>query len=236
MSLQSVTSKDGVLSSIARSPLLKQRMPGLDVLRGIAILVVVLYHGLYWGPLVTPPHPSVWSRLASIFVFGWLGVFLFFVLSGFLITGILLDTKNSPHYWRNFYTKRALRILPAFLVVLALIKVFEHASWPYIALCLFNLANIVPMLHIPGFTYGVLWSLAVEEQFYLIWPFIVRYASRSGLLFVMLCSLILSPVLRLISYKNVMPLGDVHGMTWLISDNLIAGAALAVLLRSPNIG
>jgi len=220
----------------SRSVLLTQHMPGLDVLRGLAILVVVLYHGLYWGPLLTPPHNTVWSRLSSVFVFGWLGVFLFFVLSGFLITGILLDTRDNRSYWRNFYVRRALRILPAFLVVVLLIRVFENASWRYVALCVFYLANLAPMFHVTGYTYGVLWSLAVEEQFYLVWPWAVKSASRSRLIFIISTILILSPLLRLISFKNLLPLGDVHGMTWLISDNLIAGAALAVLLRSPEIG
>src|SRR4051812_27557384 len=104
-----------------RSALLKPHMPGLDILRGIAILSVVLYHGLFWGPLLSPPRNTIWARLAGAFTFGWLGVFLFFVLSGFLITGILLDSRQQPFYWRNFYVKRALRILPAFFAVIFLI-------------------------------------------------------------------------------------------------------------------
>ncbi|QEE30873.1 acyltransferase [Terriglobus albidus] len=236
MSPETLRSEESTFAVSARSPLLTQHMPGLDVLRGIAVLVVVLYHGLYWGPLVTPPPHTAWSRLSSFFTFGWLGVFLFFVLSGFLITGILLDTKDSPSYWRSFYIRRALRILPAFLVVVFLIKVAEHASWPYVALCLFNLANLAPVFHIGGYTYFVLWSLAVEEQFYLVWPWVVKSASRTQLILIMSATLILSPVLRFISFKNILPLGDVHGMTWLISDNLIAGAALAVWLRSADVG
>jgi peptidoglycan/LPS O-acetylase OafA/YrhL len=204
-----------------KSPLLRKHMPGLDILRGVAILSVVLYHGLYQGPLVSPPFHTIWARLSSLFVFGWLGVFLFFVLSGFLITGILLDSKRERFYWRSFYIKRALRILPAFFVVIFLIKAFEHASWPYVALCTFYLANLAGMFHIGGFQYGVLWSLAVEEQFYLGWPSVVKLASRRSLVLIALAILVLSPVLRLISFSNVVPLGDMH-MTWLISDNLIA--------------
>jgi peptidoglycan/LPS O-acetylase OafA/YrhL len=206
-------------------------MPGLDILRGVAILSVVFYHGLYLGPLVSPPIHTIWARLSSLFVFGWLGVFLFFVLSGFLITGILLDSKSERFYWRSFYIKRALRILPAFFVVIFLVKTFEHASWPYVALCTFYLANLAGIFHIGGFQYGVLWSLAVEEQFYLGWPSVVKLASRRSLVLIALVILVFSPVLRLISFSNVVPLGDVH-MTWLISDNLIAGAGLAILLRS----
>jgi peptidoglycan/LPS O-acetylase OafA/YrhL len=208
-------------------------MPGLDILRGVAILSVILYHGLYQSSLLSPPSHTIWARLSSLFVFGWLGVFLFFVLSGFLITGILLDSKWERFYWRSFYIKRALRILPAFFVVIFLIKVFEHASWPYVALCTFYLANLAGMLHIGGFQYGVLWSLAVEEQFYLGWPSVVKLGSRRSLVLIALAILVFSPVLRLISFSNVVPFGDIH-MTWLISDNLIAGASLAILLRSPQ--
>ena len=91
---------------------LQKHMPELDVLRGLAILVVVLYHGLYWSGAVST------SRIGTLFikasVFGWLGVNLFFVLSGFLISGILLDSKGRSNFYRRFYLRRVFRILPAY--------------------------------------------------------------------------------------------------------------------------
>lgn len=96
-------------------------MPELDSLRGIAILLVLCFHGFNYPGLV-------WSQFkgpARVFITasfgGWTGVYLFFVLSGFLITGILLDSKPKPHYYRRFYIRRALRILPAFYLILLLL-------------------------------------------------------------------------------------------------------------------
>jgi peptidoglycan/LPS O-acetylase OafA/YrhL len=159
-------------------------------------------------------------------------VFLFFVLSGFLITGILLDSKEKPHYWRNFYIRRALRILPILVLVLVVVKVFYHATWLYIAICMAYMANLAQMFHLDGPKYGVLWSLAVEEQFYLGWPWLVRYFSRRHLGMAAAGLVLLSPLLRGLSTAGIVPLGDPHSMTWLISDNLAIGALLAIMLRS----
>jgi len=215
-----------------RSPLLKREMPGLDALRGLAILSVVFYHGLFWAPVQRPPAHSLAASISSLFLFGWLGVFLFFVLSGFLITGILLDSKGRPRYWRNFYVRRVLRIIPAFVLVLLIVRVFFHATWLYVAVCMAYMANLAPMMHMGGFQYGPLWSLAVEEQFYLGWPWLVKLLTRRHLAYVVLASIVFSPLLRYLSAAGIVPLGDPHTMTWLISDNLAMGALLALLLRS----
>src|ERR1700744_1028317 len=98
-------------------PLLRKHMPELDVLRGLAIFSVVLYHGLYWDGGHTTS--KIMKLIVKASVFGWLGVNLFFVLSGFLITGILLDTKGRPDYYRRFYLRRVQRILPAYLATIA---------------------------------------------------------------------------------------------------------------------
>jgi peptidoglycan/LPS O-acetylase OafA/YrhL len=212
--------------------LLKREMPGLDALRGLAILSVLLLHGLYESPVPSPPAHSLAAHISGLFVFGWLGVFLFFVLSGFLITGILLDSKNRPHYWRNFYIRRVLRIMPIFVLVLLVVKVFFHATWLYVAVCMAYMANLAPAMHLGGYQYGVLWSLAVEEQFYLGWPCLAKLLTRRHLAYIAVASVVLSPVLRYLSAAGIVPLGDVHSMTWLISDNLAIGALLALLLRS----
>src|SRR5262249_5665933 len=115
---------------------------------------------------------------------GWVGVNLFFVLSGFLITGILLDTNFRADYYKRFYLRRALRILPLYYAVLVLLLLLGHAglvprhvSWAFLGLSAIYLSNITNLFGVP-MQYGVLWSLAVEEHFYLLWPTAVRALSR----------------------------------------------------------
>ncbi len=215
-----------------RSPLLKREMPGLDTLRGIAILSVVLNHGLYWDLGPHGGESAALERVSHVFSFGWLGVNLFFVLSGFLITGILLDTRERKHYWKNFYIRRMLRILPLFVVTLVWLSMMFHITWGYVALCLLNLANLKLYFGLGGSDYGPLWSLAVEEQFYLAWPWLVRRLRLRGLAYVCVAMLVVCPVLRYLSQVGRLPLGDPHTMTWLIGDNLAIGGLIAVFLRS----
>lgn len=216
-----------------RSPLLKREMPGLDALRGVAILSVLFYHGLHSdSPDTLPEHSASAHLMSNLLGSGWLGVFLFFVLSGFLITGILLDSKEQPNYWRKFYIRRVLRIMPAFALVLLTIKVFFGSTWLYVAACLAYIANLAPMLHLGGFLYSPLWSLAVEEQFYLGWPWLVKFLTKRHLAYVAMACIFLSPLLRLLSVVGIVPLGDPHRMAWLLSDNLAMGALLAIVLRS----
>jgi peptidoglycan/LPS O-acetylase OafA/YrhL len=213
------------------SPLLKREMPGLDALRGVAVLSVVLYHGLHWW---LPPSISIspGARLLSLIASpGWLGVNLFFVLSGFLITGILLDTRTRPNYWKSFYTRRVLRILPLYLVILLILRFYSGVSWIYFVLCLFYMANFASARF--GMGYGPLWSLAVEEQFYLVWPFLVRRLRPRWLAIVCLGSLFLSPLLRYLSVSRIVPMGNPYSATWLVTDNLAAGTLIAILLRTP---
>jgi len=213
------------------SPLLKREMPGLDTLRGIAVLSVVFYHGLHWW---LPPSLSIapGARLLVLLTSpGWLGVNLFFVLSGFLITGILLDTRSRPNYWKSFYTRRILRILPLYLVVLFVLRFYSGVSWRYFVLCLFYMANFATPRF--GLGYGPLWSLAVEEQFYLVWPSLVRFLRPRWLAMVCVGSLVLSPLLRYLSVSGILPTGNPYSATWLVTDNLAAGALIATLLRNP---
>ncbi len=209
-----------------RSPLLRSKMSGLDALRGIAVLSVFFRHA--FSNVITPDLPPGLRLLLTTFRFGWLGVDLFFVLSGFLITGILLDTRHRPDYYRNFYTRRALRILPLYLAVLVLIRLTLHVRWSYLAFCLFFLANLVEDR---GYViYNPLWSLAVEEQFYLLWPTLVRRLHLRTLTTLCLVSIVLSPILRYLA--TFLPLGNPYDATWLITDALSLGALLAIFLRS----
>ncbi len=163
-------------------------IPALDGLRGVAILLVIVSH--YLGP-----H---W-RIGTV---GWTGVSLFFVLSGFLITGILLDAKHEPHYFRNFYARRTLRIFPLYYLVLVLAFVVapiipaldteayrEVASrqgwvWTYTMNLYLSFNAQVGTHPFDGDWLQILhfWSLAVEEQFYLVWPLIVLLFSRRALM------------------------------------------------------
>ncbi|MGP8259405.1 MAG: acyltransferase family protein [Acidobacteriaceae bacterium] len=214
------------------SPLLRREMPGLDALRGVAVLSVVLYHGLHWWlppAIAISPGVRLLSWLASP---GWLGVNLFFVLSGFLITGILLDTRTRANYWKSFYIRRVLRILPLYLVVLLILRFYSGVSWMYFLICLFYMANFASARY--GLGYGPLWSLAVEEQFYLVWPFLVHRLRTRTLAMLCVASIFLSPLLRYLSVSRIVPLGSPYSATWLVTDNLAAGALIAILLRTPS--
>ena len=215
--------------------LIRPVMPELDTVRGLAILLVLFFHG-FGFQFASAPLP----RLAHLFVVatmpGWVGVNLFFVLSGFLITGILLDSKNHPHYYRRFYVRRALRILPAYYAFLLLLAVaprtgwLDHrqVSWQFVGLSFLYLSNVTNLFAVP-MQYGALWSLAVEEHFYLGWPFVVRATSRKTLALSALAVVFICPVLRAIAFMR----GDQYGAgyTWLVADGLAVGSLLGLLSR-----
>ena len=158
----------------------RQHLPELDGIRGLAVLTVILHHG--FG-----------------FELGWFGVELFFALSGYLITGILVDAKGRHRGWdyfRGFYGRRSLRIFPLYYLVLLLVLVVlpglwpmtfalfdparEHAAWfwSYTQNVLFAREGTI----LPGVFH--LWSLAVEEQFYLLFPLLIYLLSIGTLLWV----------------------------------------------------
>ena len=121
-------------------PVLRDRMPELDTIRGMAIAGVVLYHLFYWTRDLTL-YPAWQRHFFSLMAPGQFGVNLFFVLSGFLITGILLDSKSRPDYYARFYYRRALRILPAYYFTLCLLAIFGLSSRPFLLL---KRASIAP--------------------------------------------------------------------------------------------
>jgi peptidoglycan/LPS O-acetylase OafA/YrhL len=195
-------------------------MPGLDVMRGVAILMVMLYHGLHVpGPL-------------SILLYGAYGVHLFFVLSGFLITGILIDTRNDRDYYRNFYLRRALRIIPAYLLMIAVLKIAGVIDWRFVLVCLLYFCNMSAILRTTP-QYGPFWSLSVEEQFYLVWPLVVRNISRRALYVLSVAIIVLTPVLRFGLLFGPGALGDIVFKTWAVADFFAAGALLAIAIRRP---
>jgi len=176
------------------------RLPELDGLRAMAILLVLLSHHLAYLPV---------ASLRWFTEKGWVGVDLFFVLSGFLIGGILLDQRQSPNYYRVFYLRRFLRIAPLYLVLvvpgvlLLSCGLQSHlgghslASQSALSLwfCLFFVQNLLFPFTVPAYL-GPTWSVAVEEQFYLLLPPLVRHFDVKKLLKILVAAIILAPVLR----------------------------------------
>jgi peptidoglycan/LPS O-acetylase OafA/YrhL len=208
-----------------------QKIPQLDAVRGIAILLVIIHN--------TDSFPSL--HLGPISVHGWMGVDLFFVLSGFLITGILLDAKRSDGYFRNFYARRCLRIWPLYYSLLIFMLVILPHLRPSDALIISERSS--PWWAYPVFlqnffvanpegavgALGVTWSLAIEEQFYLIWPWVVRYFSSAQIKRIAIGVILLSPPLRLLLVHHGV---DIYSNLFCRLDGLMAGALLAVLVRS----
>jgi peptidoglycan/LPS O-acetylase OafA/YrhL len=207
-------------------------MQELDSIRGIAILAVVFYHEFYSIGMGTTL--SRWQHLLVLAAGpGRMGVNLFFVLSGFLITGILLKSRDEKNYYKRFYARRALRIFPIYLLLLIVLAALGYPR-SFLLLSLLYLSNLVHLLGVP-LSYNVLWSLAVEEHFYFVWPFIVRTFSRRNLEFLAIAIITVSPLIRLISYWRAAP-GDQEWMyyTWNNMDGLAAGAFLALFIRRTN--
>ena len=171
-------------------------IPQLDGVRGLAILMVLAYH--FGGELPKGTHKLIMIPFAA----GWMGVDLFFVLSGFLITGILLNTRRSSNYFRSFYFRRFVRIFPVFygsLVVLFIIIPHVDA----------RLASLLPpqrirwcyWLYVNNWTpdaylVGHFWSLAIEEQFYIVWPLLVWTLSDKALFRFAIAGITVSLTLR----------------------------------------
>jgi peptidoglycan/LPS O-acetylase OafA/YrhL len=207
------------------------RVPELDGVRAIAVLGVLVCHVF----TVAPSHARMPTGLPKIvdvvFAHGWLGVDLFFVLSGLLITSILLGSKRQSvgAYYGHFYERRALRILPLYLVLLAILALaYIPLTGPgFLYLSLAFAANLAPVFHVdvPNGA-GPLWSLAVEEQFYLLWPVLVLLLSRRALAAVLFALLVFEPLGRF-----WFPGGE---FTWLRCDGLAAGALLALWFSSPH--
>jgi len=218
------------------------RIPELDGLRGLAIFVVLLSHYLSGaGHMALPP---ALRQIVSATSIGWSGVDLFFVLSGFLITGILYDTAQAEHRIKNFYARRALRIFPLFYAVLFALIIFTHVlhlQWRTEHLFYFFYLSNVAVLFAPNFeppshwiNLGHLWSLAVEEQFYMLWPFIVwRVRKRTTLLWIILSVLIATPLLRALLFAEGMNSVTMSRLLFTRADSLLFGGGVALLVRGP---
>ncbi|MEO8031331.1 MAG: acyltransferase [Gemmatimonadota bacterium] len=222
-------------------PQARTHLLSLDGIRGLAVLIVIIHNATYiLGPVTSLPLKIV-SALAAT---GWAGVQMFFVLSGFLITGILVETRTKPQYFRSFYIRRTLRIFPLYYGFLILVFVVApplvaipdwtaqvHANegwyWSYLS----NWSTAFGH-GIPGLSH--FWSLAVEEQFYVVWPLLVWALSVAGVLRVAVALMLLAPLCRYLLHLLGLPQVALYEFTISRMDALAAGAALAILVRDPR--
>lgn len=212
---------------------LPKRIPELDGFRTLAVLMVMAEH-VYDGWQL-PMSSIAWMPRVGYFVLthGWLGVDLFFILSGFLITGILLDERERPDYFRTFYGRRALRILPLAITCIAIWFLTYRHHGSYLLLALIFCANLDILIRV-GEPHGpgVLWSLSVEEHFYLIWPLAVRRLKLRTLTILAASIVVLSPGFRWIAMELGARDQSVYQLSWFRFDGLAIGALLAIFVRS----
>jgi peptidoglycan/LPS O-acetylase OafA/YrhL len=225
------------------------RIPELDGVRGIAIWLVLIDH--FVGGYFARGAPGVLApRVVLLVQQGWVGVDLFFVLSGFLIGGILLDSRAAPRYFAAFYRRRFYRIVPLYfglfmLSLLALsglipfLSTVNRSDVPWWAFVTFTqnfwTAHGRPLM-VPFM--GVTWSLAVEEQFYVTAPLFVRFVREKLLPWVFLGLIILAPLVRLVLYAQLT--GDArraapYELMLCRADALGLGVLAAMMLRKPSV-
>jgi len=216
------------------------RIPALDGIRGLAISLVLCWHTVGFLYASLPNHPIA-GKVVGIGRLAWSGVDLFFVLSGFLIGGILLDAANSPSYFRTFYIRRAYRILPLYSVALIAGLIID--------LC-FHTDHLKQFFYYPFFlqnfqmarsgTFGqvgldVTWSLAVEEQFYLTLPAVIRFVDQRILFRVLLGAILGAPVVRILLLQfnhdnSIAP----YVLMPARADALCLGVLIAITMRTPT--
>lgn len=215
------------------------RLPALDGLRAIAILLVVP-HNLN----LLAASGGVAYVLVAALQRGWIGVQLFFVLSGFLITGILLDSRDAPDYYRSFFVRRVLRIFPLYyatlLVLFVVLPALDLASSP----------RRDPLLHLSYWAYfsnwygpfhpgedsvSHFWSLALEEQFYLVWPFVVRRRSARWVMQLCFAIAAASLSLRVVMVLAGAPVQAIYQFLATRMDALALGGAAAAGFRDPPV-
>jgi len=215
------------------------RLLALDGVRGLAIVLVVVMHAMFFGvplPGVPPLHQDgAYVRLAGL---GWCGVDVFFVLSGFLITGILMRSKGEPHYFRNFYARRDLRIFPLYYAVLALLLFVLQRPRTTPA----ETAGYLLYVQNFQFAFGgestsdvardITWSLAIEEQFYLVWPTVVWLASPRWLPRLCIAAIAFAIASRFGGLALGIP--KPYFLTFCRLDALAAGALLAIVPLPPR--
>lgn len=224
-----------------------RRIPELDGIRGIAISLVLSAHFLQ---IVSRPGSPLAYALVPLRL-GWTGVDLFFVLSGFLIGGILLDARESTNYFRVFYVRRFFRIIPIYAALLLVVgcatflsragiigkypEIFGgRLSWFYYP---FFLQNIGMSVHNAWgmFPLGLTWSLAVEEQFYLTLPLLIRFLNRRALLCFIGVAVSCAPLLRTFFYhRDPSDFFSWYALMPSRADALLLGVFAAIAVREPR--
>lgn len=221
----------------------------LDGTRGIAVIAVMLYHFMHVPLVSSSKFDQIFGDVLRL---GWIGVDLFFVLSGFLITRILIQAKQVQlfsGYLKTFYKKRVLRIFPLYYIYL--IFMF-FIFFPLIAhhldgiekerLMLANhdqiwfwmyLSNIKQVINgtFYGASVGHLWSLSIEEQFYFIWPFLVYFLSIKTIKKITIGILVFAPLLRLAMWQSGASPISIYVFTFTRMDALAMGSLVAVLVK-----
>ncbi len=218
-------------------PKTAHHIPTLDGVRGLAILMVLTFHFTDWCS-----GASQWLRA------GWIGVDLFFVLSGFLITGILLDTKDAANYFSSFYTRRALRIFPLYFGVLAAVFLIgptlgltdfptlaskQGWLWSYCSNIYLSIDGRID-LNADWLDLNHFWSLAIEEHFYLVWPAVVLALGRKGLIRACLGCIAFAIVSRTLMIAIWSRPAGTYFLTFCRIDSLALGGLMAILARSPE--
>jgi peptidoglycan/LPS O-acetylase OafA/YrhL len=225
----------------------QRHIPAADGLRGIAVLATMLFHAQFFAGV---DGPALWERSYAMTAgLGWAGVDLFFVLSGFLITGILYDSRNQPNYFRVFYLRRTVRIFPLYYAVLFLlflvVPAVMHAghvtpsadafgtkenqlfAWLYLVnwdLAVQGFGFVTPLI-------AHFWSLSVEEQFYLVWPAAVRTFSREGLMALCGVMVVLAVLVRIFMFLRGAPTAA-YVLPFARMDGLAIGAFVALAARN----
>jgi peptidoglycan/LPS O-acetylase OafA/YrhL len=213
----------GLAGTIVAPTASHRHIQGFDGLRAIAVAMVTLFHLEVAG-----------------FKFGWLGVNFFFVLSGFLITSILLATKTRPDYFRRFYIRRSLRIFPIYYLVLGsicavgIVRHWPVGDWGWFAIYLQNWKlAFAPGIDFPNM-FAHTWTLACEEQFYVVWPVVVYLLGRRQFAVVIAALIVLGPVSRALalgfSGNHWAPISPLPSVV----DSLAWGAAGAAWLSGAS--
>ena len=219
-------------------------LPGLDGVRGIAILLVMVFHLAQMKPA---------SRMDRFFYqmthYGWSGVDLFFVLSGFLITGILIDAKGTENYFRNFYARRALRILPLYCAFFAgllflyplvggqqvaneALVLRQNQWWVWTHMVNWLVALTGDLWTATPLGVGGFWSVSIEEQFYLVWAVVVLALSQRKLLRLCIGLIIAAALIRFAMVAMGASWTAIFTVTFARMDGIAMGATIAIIARS----
>lgn len=230
------------MSTHAKDLIVGHHYPALNGLRALAVLGVLIAHSVMIAAMGAPAETPYQSLFLDIMGIGWAGVDLFFVLSGFLITGILLDTSEKKNCLRKFYIRRTLRIFPLYYFVL-----FLYFSITYLLghIDNFGTSEIMYLLYAGNWDEWAglprpvalrhLWSLAVEEQFYLIWPAIFLISNKYNMAKHVCIFTILATVLFRIAFVWFDYHDYIYHITITRGDSLLIGALLAIIIKEKGL-